>query len=397
MNKTNKKFIIFYLVLFVVVFTALIYIDSILERPLREINLAPLPLATISYSKIVDVDKEIIFDTFADFKNYPRVLPNNILSVINIPEKQSVYDITLTQMGITAILKAEHTVEPYHKQVLEVIDGDAQGTTITQTFEPYDNKTKISIDIDLKARGILTPFSYLPIINANHAIDTIIESFVVYSTRSYTLNEKIVDDLYREMLLRPVDIHGLEKYSTLLDEEKITIEEIRNELLNSEEYQAIILRAGMKDVSDLSEDTKDSIDELYDIVLRRNADTYALQLFGSALENGNMSLSDISKILLTSDEFSGNPVETREKEETYELKEDWKTVKKLYHEIHGAPPEYKIMRAYGILFESGVLTLEEIRSMLESLCISQQGQKCIDRLAGIEQEGDLEKWVKAYG
>ena len=363
MNKTNKKFIIFYLVLSVVVFTALIYIDSSLDRPSRELNLAPIPLATISYSKIVDVDKEVIFNTFADFKNYPHILPNNIISVTNIPEKQSVYDITLTQMGIIAKLKAEHIIEPYHKQVVEVIDGDAQGTTITQTFEPYDNKTKISIDIDLKTKGILTAFSFLPVINANHAMDTIVQSFVEYSTRSYTLNEKIVDDLYRETLLRPVDIHGLIKYSTLLEEEKITIEEIRNELLNSEEYQSNILHVDLKDISDLSEDTKNSIDELYDIILRRNADTNALQVFGSALENGNMSLSDISKTLLMSDEFHGLPVETRENKETYESNEYWQIVRQIYHEIHDAYPSDKVIRAYGILLESGNITLEEIQSI----------------------------------
>ena len=67
------------------------------------------------------------------------------------------------------------------------------GSKIIQTFESYDDKTKISIDIDLKTRGILAPFSYLPIINANHAMDTIIQSFVEYSTRPYTLNEKIIE------------------------------------------------------------------------------------------------------------------------------------------------------------------------------------------------------------
>ena len=362
MNKTNKKFIIFYLVLSVVVFTALIYIDSSLDRPSRELNLAPIPLATISYSKIVDVDKEVIFNTFADFKNYPHILPNNIISVTNIPEKQSVYDITLTQMGIRAKLKAEHIIEPYHKQVVEVIDGDAQGTTITQTFEPYDNKTKISIDIDLKTKGILTAFSFLPVINANHAMDTIVQSFVEYSTRSYTLNE-IIDDLYRGTLLRHEDSQGLIKYSTLLDEEKITIEEIRNELLNSEEYQSMILASNLKEISDLSEDTKNSIHELYDIILRRNADTGGLQVFGSALENGNMSLSDISKTLLMSDEFHGLPVETREKLETYESNEYWQIVRQIYHEIHDAYPSDKVIRAYGILLESGNITLEEIQSI----------------------------------
>ena len=117
LNKTNKKFIIFYLVLFIGVSITLIYINSGLDEPWRELKLAPSPLTTISYSKIVDVDKEVIFNTFADFKNYPHILPSNIISVTNIPEKQSVYDITLTQMGIRAKLKAEHIIEPYHKCV----------------------------------------------------------------------------------------------------------------------------------------------------------------------------------------------------------------------------------------------------------------------------------------
>ena len=389
MNKTNKKFIIFYLVLSVVVFTALIYIDSSLDRPSRELNLAPVPLATISYSKIVDVDKEVIFNTFADFKNYPHILPSNIISVTNIPEKQSVYDITLTQMGIIAKLKAEHIIEPYHKQVIEVIDGDAQGTTITQTFEPYDNKTKISIDVDLKTKGILTAFSFLPVINANHAMDTIVQSFVEYSTRSYTLNEKIVDDLYREMLLRPVDIHGLVTYSTLLDEEKITIEEIRNELLNSIEYQSNILLSDLKEISDLSEDTKNSIHELYDIILRRNADTGGLQVFGSALENGNMSLSDISKTLLVSDEFHSLPTETRETQYSYITNEYWQTVRLTYFEVNTLYPTAKIIRAYGIFFERGDFTLNEMKELFEHSSYDTVGFKVEYNAPGCIQEQSL--------
>ena len=366
LNKTNKKFIIFYLILFIGVSITLIYINSGLDEPWRELKLAPSPLTTISYSKIVDVDKEVIFNTFADFKNYPHILPNNILSVTNTTEKQSVYDISLTEMGLVAILKAEHTIEPYDKQVIKVLNGDALGTKIIQTFESYDDKTKISIDIDLKTRGILAPFSYLPIINANHAMDSIIQSFVEYSTRPYTLNEKIIDDLYREILLRPVDSQGLITYSTLLEEEKITIEEIRNELLNSEEYQINILKTNLKNISDLSEDTKNSIDEVYDIILRRNADVIGLQSFGSALENGDMSLSDIVKTLLTSDEFYSLPAEIRSVRDTYESNEYWQTVKETYNEIHGKYPHDKTVRAYGIFFERGILTLEEIKESFEN-------------------------------
>jgi len=204
--------VIFYLVLFVVISTTLIFIDSSLERPFRPINLVPFQLSTISYSKTVDVDKEIIFNIFADFENYPRVLPNNILSVNNIPEKQSVYEISLVEKGIKTKLIVEHIIELYHKQVIKVIDGDAQGTTVNQTFESIGNSTKISIDIDLKTRGILAPFAFLPQLNVNHAVDTIVTTFVDYSKRSYNQNEKIIDDLYREILLRPADSQGLIRF-----------------------------------------------------------------------------------------------------------------------------------------------------------------------------------------
>lgn len=354
---------IFYLVLFVGVFTTIISIDSSLERPFRPLNLAPIPLSIISYSKIVDVDKEIIFNTFADFKNYPHILPNNILSVNNIPEKQSVYDISLVEKGIKTKLMIEHIIEPYHKQVIKVIDGDAQGTTINQTFESIGNSTKISIDIDLKTRGILVPFGFLPKQNANHVIDTIVTTFVDYSKRPYNQNEKIIDDLYREILLRPADSLGLIHFSDLLEEEKITIDEIRSEILNSEEYRLKILLTDLKEISDLNEETKNSIDELYNIILRRNADSTGLQFFGSALESGKMSLSEIRNAILTSDEFYSLPVETREVKETYISNEYWQIVNQTYYEIHDKYPYKKTVRAYGIFFERGDLTLKEIKEM----------------------------------
>lgn len=354
---------IFYLVLFVGVFTTLLSIDSSLERPFRPLNLVPLELSTISYSKTVDIDKKIIFDSFANLENYPRILPNNVLLVNSILETESIYDVTLNEQGIKTTLKVEHVIDPYNKQVIKIIDGDAQGTTISQTFESIGNATKISIDIDLKTRGVLTPFSFLPLQNIDHAIDTIITTFVDYSKRPYNPNEKIVDDLYREILLRPADSLGLIHFSDLLDTKQITIEEISNNLLNSEEYQSKFLFSDLIKISDLKEETKNSIDELYNVLLRRNADDVGLEFFGSALENNKMTLSEIIIELLISDEFNSLPVETREKNETYGSNESWQLVNQTYYESHGTYAKKKIVRSYGIFLERGDLTLEEIEEL----------------------------------
>jgi hypothetical protein len=351
--------------LFVGVSAALISIDSSLDRPFGPINLIPQQLSTISYSKIINVDREIIFKTFTDFENYPYVLPNNILSVNNIPERKSAYDIFLIEKGIKTKLTVEFILEPYYKQIIKVIDGDAQGTTIIQTFESYGNGTKILIEIDLKTRGILVPFSFLPQQNVNHAIDTIVTTFVDYSKRSYNQNEKIIDNLYREILLRPVDSQGLVRFSTLLDEGKFTVDEIRSKLLNSEEYRLKILLNDLKEISDLSDDTKNTLDEFYDIVLRRNADVTGLQYFGSALENDKMTLSEIINALLTSDEFYSLPVETRDMNETYRSNESWQIVNQTYYEIHDKYPNKKTVRAYGIFFENGEISLDEIKKLMK--------------------------------
>jgi hypothetical protein len=365
LNKSNKLFTIFYLILFLGVLGTIISIDSSLERPYGPINLAPLQLSEISYSKIVDVEKKIIFNVFTDIENYSKILPNNIEYVNNISEKLPIYEISLMEAGIKTNLTFEHMIEGYDKQIIKVTDGDAQGTTITQIFESHGNGTKILINVDLKTRGVLTPFSFLPEHNVNHAIDTIVTTFVDYSTRSYTQNEIIIDNLYREILQRPVDSQGLVKFTTLLDEGSISIDEIRNTLLNSEEYASKFSLSELKDLSEINIQTKNFLDEIYDITLRRDVDPQALQYFGSALENNKMSKKDIVIELLISKEFNSLPYETREINETYQLNENWQIINQTAYEINGKHPSKKIVRAYGIFFEKEILEIDDVINLLK--------------------------------
>jgi len=349
--------------LFAGIVTTLSSIDSDLDRPFRPLNLVPQQLEKITFSKSVDIQKNVIFNLFNQIENYPKILPKNILSVEKI--SNNVYDVTLIEKGISAKLTTEHTSIPFEKQIIKVIDGDAQGTIITQTFESIGNKTKISVEIDLKTRGVLTPFSFIPQSNLSHAIDTIITTFVDYSKRPYTQNEKIVDDLYREILLRPADTQGLSHFSNLLEKNEISINQIRTSLLESEEYDALF-STDLIAINSLKNETKTSIDELYDIVLRRNTDNAGLQYFGSALENQKMSLKDITIELLISEEFLSLPVETRETNESYSSNESWQIINQTYYELNEKYPKKKIVRAYGIFYERGDLTLSEIKELFEN-------------------------------
>jgi len=51
--------------------------------------------------------------------------------------------------------------------------------------------------------------------------------------------KKIVNELYLEILLRHADREGLMHYSLLLEKKKMTVDDLRKALLNSNEHKII--------------------------------------------------------------------------------------------------------------------------------------------------------------
>lgn len=368
MEKNDKFLVVFYVLLGVGVIFGLYSIDSSLEKPIGPLNLAPIPLSNISITKVIDIKTENFYTILSDVENYPRVLPKNVLSVNKIEETNSllVYEITIVEKGIKSTLLIKQDFFPYEKQILTVVDGDAKNTIITQKFQNQGNSTKLITDIEIELSGVLTAFGFLPQSNVNHAMNTILTSFVEYSIEK-TQNEKIVDDLYRDILKRPADQEGLSHFTSLLEQNKIIPEEIKMKLYNSEEYHSTFLSSDLKNIDELSNETKNTINELYEIILRRIADPKGLQYFGSYLENGKMTLSEIRNAILISDEFNSLPVETRELNKTYMSNESWQIVNQTYYEIHDKYPDKKIVRAYGIFFEKGTLTLNDIKELFKKI------------------------------
>ena len=236
----------------------------------------------------------------------------NVLSVNKLEETNSslVYEMTVQEKGFETTLLVRHDLFPYDEQILTIIDGDAENTVIHQKFQKQGNSTKLITDIEINLSGILSPFQYIPRTNFNHAMGTVLVSFAEYATEK-TKNERIVDDLYREILKRPADQEGLNYFTALLEKNEITPELIKLSLSASEEY-LVSLPIELKDVDELTDETKNTINELYEIILRRGADTEGMQHFGSLLE-GDRGVTELYIIteLLKSDEFDKLPVETR--------------------------------------------------------------------------------------
>jgi len=316
-QKTDKIIIIFYAFLAIAFTIGMLHIASTfdtIEHPIIFLQ----PVTELQITKIVDVNQEEAFLIMADIKNYPNILPRNIISVniINQTDNNVLAEYEVVEHGIRAKLLVSHTMYPYDKHIVEVMDGDAKGTKLMQDFttinteieklpecdQSFDGCTKIDSRVELNLKGLLSPFSYLPKGNLDHASDTVISSFTNYMQLSKNETKKIIDDLYREILLRPADTESFEYWGPLLDNGSITVDEIRTEILNSDEKKSLLVSQEMKTVDELDDETKKIIDDLYREILLRPADTESFEYWGSLLENGKITKLELRKSILKSEE-----------------------------------------------------------------------------------------------
>ena len=309
MEKSDKKTIIFYACLGILLIIVYSYFDSLYERPHIDLQLPADPIKKISFSNIVTTrTHEQMYDVITDIENYPLVLPKNVLSVkiLNKTDNFIIAEEELYENFIKTKLTVKHSFIPMEKHTIEILDGDAKGTIITQYFEDLPDGFKIKTDVELNLKGILIPVAFLPKSSLEHTVNTVIAEFARYAKAKVALseNEFAIDSLYREILLRHADLEGLKYYTKMMEEEKITIEGIRESLINSEEYKKSIILKEFTGIDTINPETRKIINELYLEILERPADEQGLEYYSIMFDKEMLSLDDIRNELWISEERS---------------------------------------------------------------------------------------------
>ena len=295
MNKTDKIILIFYIFLASSFGLYVLTYDLGLDESLLEV-ITPKKITEFETSRLVDISNTRIFDIMANVENFPNVLPENVVSVniLSKTDNEIIAEEELSEAGIKTKLLVKHTIKPYSEHIIEIIDGDAEGTKITQYFESVDSQTKLTTNVNLKVKGVTSIIAFVPETNLVHAINTVISHFVQYS--KYNVYEITVNSIYQEILDRQADEESLSHFSSLLRDGQITEQDLRFALLNSEER---VFK--QKTIDELNEETINVINDLYGKILLREADPEGLAYFGSLFESGVTS-DKIRAMLLESDE-----------------------------------------------------------------------------------------------
>ena len=239
MNKSDKKILAFYVCLGISLIFVFSYFDSLYERPHIDLQLATDPIKRISFENIIDtVSHASMYEVITDVENYPKVLPENILSVkiLDRTNNSITAEEQISEHSIKSTLTVKHSFVPMEKHTIEILDGDAKGTIITQNFEilPTSGSLKITTDVELDLKGIFSFVGFLPTSSIQHAVDTTIDEFAIFAAKKSDLseNEFAIELLYREVLLRPADPAGMKFYLQMLEEGQMTIDDIKNSLIN---------------------------------------------------------------------------------------------------------------------------------------------------------------------
>ena len=179
MKKQNKIFITFVIVFFSIWLSILVYTNTVV---LGNYIIPDKIEKEFEFTKISQIERKIIFETMANPENFPKILSNNVLSVkiINQTGNEIIAEEEISEAGISTKILVKHVIIPYEKHIIEILEGDAQGTTITISFESENSTTIIKSKIKMKVKGILLPFGFLPENNLKSAWNSVISGFEDY-------------------------------------------------------------------------------------------------------------------------------------------------------------------------------------------------------------------------
>lgn len=323
LDKKNKILISFYIFLATALIVSLSYVNTTFEcnsfytseqcedpkhdpeeRPF--VQFGQIKLNEIETESEFNVDRKMLFNVMANVANYNTVLPGNVYSVEIVEEESNmiIAKEVLAERGIKTTVIAKHTLIPYNEHTIEILDGDAKGTKIIQTFTGDEELTKISTKVELKLKGILKPFYYLPKSNFEHAISTVNSSFAEYAKILQSPDVMEIDELYRSILFRSIDNESIEYYIPLLQNGTITKNEIRDILLGSAERKAVEVThlTYEERILKVSENNRKLIDDIYRELLLRPVDNSGLAYWGLLLQNELFTEEEIRKQIYESSE-----------------------------------------------------------------------------------------------
>lgn len=133
-----------------------------------------------SLEKIVNNNRNDVFEIFSNFENYQRIIPQHYPSVRirSMRGDVSVVEEHLILGNMELLIMAKHVSQKPILHEMIVIGGDAKGSRIKQEFIELENGTKVLVDVDLKFKGKMMISVMFGKNNFKQDYDAVLDDFV---------------------------------------------------------------------------------------------------------------------------------------------------------------------------------------------------------------------------
>ena len=133
----------------------------------------------VKVEKIIKADKDKVFFTITDFENLPSKLPQIFKSIKIISQKDnSIITEELVRMaGRDITQKVKHVLQPTDKHEVFILEGDAKGSHIVETYEETSEGTKIIVEGDFTLAGKLNLLGFLAKLKIEQSINEVMDEF----------------------------------------------------------------------------------------------------------------------------------------------------------------------------------------------------------------------------
>ena len=135
------------------------------------------------FSKIVDVQRDLIFQISTDYENFTKILPDNFkeLKIIKKTDNVAIIQEKLQFLGRTVDVLTEHVVEKPDRHIVRMLDGQSKGTVFDEKYEIDGKQTKITINVDLVLKGGLKIIGIFAKGKIKQSMNLVLDEFVNYA------------------------------------------------------------------------------------------------------------------------------------------------------------------------------------------------------------------------
>jgi len=133
----------------------------------------------VKVEKIIKADKDKVFFTITDFENLPSRLPQIFKSIKIISRKDNsiITEEFVRMAGRDITQKVKHVLQPTDKHEVFILEGDAKGSHIVETYEETSKGTKIIVEGDFTLTGKLNLLGFLAKLKIEQSIHEVMDEF----------------------------------------------------------------------------------------------------------------------------------------------------------------------------------------------------------------------------